>query len=116
MSENDLIKSIITLFDFIVQIDDGGVPLFNKTWSWLNPKAFTGVDFNQKLINLSDETKEILIEIQDNYKMKFLKLVKGYKNILVDVKEVSWVCSTLKMKLRSLFSKKLKYLYLQMSF
>ncbi|MCQ2972290.1 MAG: ATP-dependent helicase [archaeon] len=57
LSSNDLIKSVISFIDFIVQFDDDGVPLYSKDWAWLSPKAFTGEEFDQKLVNLSDETK-----------------------------------------------------------
>ena len=76
LKDRDEIKSIITMIHFIVQSDeDGEVPIrsrFEK--DWLNIKAFTGEKFNQKLCNLSDETKAILSNIQEEYENEVISV------------------------------------------
>ena len=60
----DEIKSILTLFHHLVSDDDPHSHRFNR-WEkdWLNLKAYA----NQVLFNLSDETKEILISLQNKF-------------------------------------------------
>ena len=66
--ERDEIKSILTLIYYIIQDDDEHNPIFNG-WEldWLNLKAFTDENFKQTLVNLSDETKDILNSVQDKF-------------------------------------------------
>lgn len=64
----DEIKSILTLIYQVIQDDDEHSPIFNG-WEldWLNLKAFTDENFKQTLVNLSQETKDILNSVQDKF-------------------------------------------------
>ena len=75
--EIDEIKSILTLLYYIIQDDDEHSPIFNG-WEldWLNLKAFTGENFNQTLVNLSDETKDILNSVHDNFEAEVIATEK----------------------------------------
>lgn len=68
--DKDEIKSILTLIYYIIQNDDEHSPIFNG-WErdWLTLKAFTDDSFKQTLVNLSDETKEILNSVQDQFEI-----------------------------------------------
>ena len=75
--ERPEIKSILTLIYYIIQNDDEHSPIFNG-WErdWLTLKAFTGEKFKQTLVNLSDETKEILNAVQDNFEEEAIAIEK----------------------------------------
>lgn len=75
INTNDLmeqaeIKSILTLFYHLVCDDDPHKHFFNK-WEtdWLNLKAYA----DQVLFELSDETKEILYNLQDEFEAEVVK-------------------------------------------
>lgn len=77
------IKSILTLMAYIIKDENDKPHIFNG-WEleWLNLKAFTGENFPQVLVNLSDETKEILNNAQDEFKANVQDLEKiVYKNM-----------------------------------
>ena len=65
------IKSILTLINHLVQDEDPHNHNFHW-WEleWLNLKAYTGENFKQVLFDLSDETKEILNDLQDEFERK----------------------------------------------
>ena len=62
--ERDEIKSVLTLFYHLISDDDPHKYFFNR-WEveWLNLKAYA----DQILFDLSDETKEILYNLQDDF-------------------------------------------------
>ena len=62
--EKDEIKSVLTLFYHLVSDDNPHKTFFNR-WEkdWLNLKAYA----DQILFKLSDETKKILYDLQDNF-------------------------------------------------
>lgn len=74
--ERDEIKSILTLFFYIIK-NNKNTHIFNR-WQkdWLNLKAFTGANFNQVLVNLSDDTKRILNNLQDKFEQEILDMEK----------------------------------------
>jgi len=66
--DQDEIKSVLTLMHHLVYVDDPDstfVPVLAA--DWLDLKAYTGENFNQVLFDLSDETKEILNRVQDDF-------------------------------------------------
>lgn len=88
LEEQDEIKSILTLIYYLIESEEGRP--FLGTWNkdWLNLKAFTDDKFNQVFVNLSDETKEILFNLQEKYESEALAIdkilrkgVSGYGNI-----------------------------------
>lgn len=82
------IKSILTLYYYIIKNDDeDSAHIFNR-WEkdWLNLKAFTGENFQQVLVNLSDETKEILNNLQDKFEQEVLDTEKIVYNKLTGKK------------------------------
>lgn len=68
------IRSVLTLIHHLV---DESAPNSHKfsSWEldWLNLKAYTGENFKQVLFDLSDETKEIFNNLQDEFETKVLK-------------------------------------------
>lgn len=72
------IKSILNLIHHLVQDEDPHNHKFNR-WEleWLNLKAYTGKNFNQVLFDLSDETKNILNNLQDEFERKVLEEEKN---------------------------------------
>ena len=62
--EKDEIKSVLTLFYHLVSDDNPHKTFFNR-WEkdWLNLRAYA----DQILFKLSDETKKILYDLQDNF-------------------------------------------------
>lgn len=68
--EQDEIKSILTLFYHLVSDDNPHKHFFNK-WEkdWLNLKAYA----DQILFELSDETKDILYNLQDKFEAEVVK-------------------------------------------
>ena len=99
---NDEVKSILTLLFHLVRNNDPHYPVTLKWEEWLNLKAYTGEIFEQKLFNLSDETKSILNNIQDEFEQlvidtrneidpqekpfrKFFKACKGSDEILTEL-------------------------------
>ncbi len=90
------IRSILTLIFHLIQDENPQNHKFYK-WEleWLNLKAFTGENFNQVLFNLSDETKNILNTLQENFEKElfdkekdvYLKIkgekshIKGFRGV-----------------------------------
>ncbi|MBQ9025631.1 MAG: ATP-dependent helicase [Methanobrevibacter sp.] len=68
--EQPEIKSVLTLFYHLISDDDPHKHFFNR-WEadWLNLKAYA----DQILFNLSDETKEILYELQDKFEQQAIE-------------------------------------------
>ena len=72
--EKPEIKSILTLIHHLIDDSDSHSHKFtNWELNWLNLKAYTGEKFNQILFDLSDETKEILNRIQDDFEIKVME-------------------------------------------
>ena len=71
--DNDEVKSILTLLFHLVRSNDPHYHITIKWEEWLNLKAYTGANFNQKLFSLSDETKSILNRIQDEFEELVIK-------------------------------------------
>ena len=81
--EKPEIKSILTLIHHLVDESDTHSHKFTA-WEldWLTLKAYTGDKFNQVLFDLSDETKEILNNVQDDFEIKVMEEEKrAYKKI-----------------------------------
>ena len=93
LAKRDEIKSILTLMFHLVEDDNPHSHILNR-WQkdWLNLKAYTGENFNQVLFNLSDETKTILNNLQDNFE----------EDIKNTEKEVYFEYTGKKSRLRSL--------------
>ena len=68
--EKDEIKSVLTLFYHLVSDDNPHKTFFNR-WEkdWLNLRAYA----DQILFKLSDETKKILYNLQDNFEDEVVK-------------------------------------------
>lgn len=68
--EKDEIKSVLTLFYHLVSDDDPHKTFFNR-WEkdWLNLRAYA----DQILFKLSDETKEILYDLQNKFEDEVIK-------------------------------------------
>ena len=81
--EKPEIKSVLTLIHHIIDDSDSHSHKFTS-WEleWLNLKAYTGEKFNQVLFDLSDETKEILNNVQDDFEIKVMEEEKrAYKKV-----------------------------------
>ena len=61
LKDADEIKSLLTLLHYLVQDDKP------SSFKRVNLKEFTDSQFNQLFVDFSDETKEALEELQDNY-------------------------------------------------
>ena len=80
--DKDEIKSILTLIYYVISEDKDHHIMNSWEKKWLNLKAFTGTDFKMKLCNLSDETKEILFNIQEQYEND---VVAAEKDVSIEV-------------------------------
>lgn len=71
------VKSFLTLINHIIYDEDTKGHIFTS-WEkdWLTLRAFTGEEFPQVLVNLSDETKEILNKVQDDFEQKVIDTEK----------------------------------------
>lgn len=81
--EQPEIRSVLTLIHHLIEDLDPNNPKFSG-WEldWLNLKAYTGENFNQVLFDLSDETKKILNEVQEDFERKVLEEEKrAYQKI-----------------------------------
>lgn len=76
--ENDEVKSVLTLFYYITRKVGHSYGMSRLEREWMNLRAFCGYEFNPKFPKLSEETKEYLTRLQDDYE----------KNILEKEKEV----------------------------
>lgn len=74
--ESDEVKSILTLFYYIVRKLDHSYGMSNLEKEWLNLRAFCGIDFIPKFRKLSVETKRYLMELQENFENDVLKTEK----------------------------------------
>ena len=70
--EKDEVKSILTLLFHLVRSNDPHYHITIRWEKWLNLKAYTGADFEQKLFDLSDKTKAILNRIQDEFEQSVI--------------------------------------------
>lgn len=80
--DKDEIKSILTLIYYVISEDKDHHIMNSWEKKWLNLRAFTGTDFKMKLCNLSDETKEILFNIQEQYEND---VVAAEKDVSIEV-------------------------------
>ena len=80
--DKDEIKSILTLIYYVISEDKDHHIMNSWEKKWLNLKAFTDTDFKMKLCNLSDETKEILFNIQEQYEND---VVAAEKDVSIEV-------------------------------
>ena len=72
--EKPEVKSVLTLIHHLVDDSDPHSHKFtNWELDWLNLKAYTGENFTQVLFDLSDETKRILNEVQDDFEKRVLE-------------------------------------------
>ena len=73
--EKDEIKSILTLFFYLIDDNDPHKHFYNR-WEkdWLNLKAFA----DQILFPLTDETKEILYSLQDEFEAEIVKTENAF--------------------------------------
>lgn len=71
------IKSILTLLHHLIEDEDPDKIILTR-WEkeWLNLKAYTGANFEQKLFDLSDDTKAILNDLQDDYENQVIAAEK----------------------------------------
>lgn len=74
--ESDEVKSILTLFYYIVRKLDHSYGMSNLEKEWLNLRAFCGIDFIPKFRKLAVETKRYLMELQENFENDVLKTEK----------------------------------------
>ena len=76
--EKDEIKSVLTLLHHLIE-DENPDKVILSRWEldWLNLKAYTGANFNQKLFNLSDDTKDILNNLQDEFENQVIAAEKA---------------------------------------
>ena len=81
--DNDEIKSILTLIYYVISEDEDHHIMNSWEKKWLNLKAFTDIDFKMKLCNLSDETKKILFNVQEQYEND---IVAAEKDVSLEVK------------------------------
>lgn len=73
--QKDEIKSILTLMYHLVH-DESPHNFFMDSWTldWLNLKAYSGANFNQILFDLSEDTKRILNDLQDEFEKDVMNL------------------------------------------
>ena len=100
--EKPEIKSILTLLFHLIRNNDPHYHITISWEKWLNLKAYTGADFEQKLFDLSDSTKRILNKIQEDFEQlvidtrneidpqdkpfdDFLKASQGHDDILKEL-------------------------------
>ncbi|WP_299523521.1 ATP-dependent DNA helicase [uncultured Methanobrevibacter sp.] len=74
--ESDEVKSVLTLFYYITRKIDHSYGMSRLEREWMNFRAFCGYDFKPKFLNLSNDTKEYLAELQDNYEETILEKEK----------------------------------------
>ena len=81
--QKDEIKSILTLMYHLIH-DDSSHNFIMDSWTldWLNLKAFTGANFNQVLFELSEDTKRILNNLQDEFEKNVINMEKIVYNEL----------------------------------
>ncbi|MCL2116272.1 MAG: ATP-dependent helicase, partial [Methanobrevibacter sp.] len=75
--DTDEIKSILTLFYYLVQDDDN--PHISFAWErdWLNLDAYSSKTFDSlKFFNLSNETREILSKKEEEYREELLNTAR----------------------------------------
>ena len=77
LKDSEELKYILTLMYHLIQEDD---PYYTfvpgETWDWLNLKTLTGANDNKVLFELSDNTKEILNRLQEDYEKEVIAMDK----------------------------------------
>ncbi|MDR3222406.1 MAG: UvrD-helicase domain-containing protein [Methanobrevibacter sp.] len=82
--EKDEIKSILLLFYYLIENDEK--PYIMNKWEvkWLNISGFASESFN--MINLSEQTRNILLELENKYKNKVIEVEKEVYEELIGKK------------------------------
>ena len=77
LKNSEELKYILTLMYHLIQ-DDNPYYTFvpSETWDWLNLKTLTGANDNKVLFELSDDTKEILNRLQEDYEKEVISMDK----------------------------------------
>ena len=77
LKDSEELKYILTLMYHLIQDDD---PYYTfvpgETWDWLNLKTLTGANNNKVLFELSDNTKQILNKLQEDYEKEVIDMDK----------------------------------------
>lgn len=72
--EKPEVKSLLTLYYHLIRDDNPHSHIFNRWESdWLNLKAYTGENFKQKFIDLSEDTKDKLNNIEEEFEENAVK-------------------------------------------
>ena len=75
--EKDEIKSILLLFYYLVEKDEKAYIMNKWESQWLNLSGFSSEAFNAlRMINLSESTRNILLELENRYKNKVIETEK----------------------------------------
>ena len=75
--KKDEIRSILTLMYHLVQDENPHNHIMDQwTSDWLNLKAYTGANFNQVLFDLSEDTKKILDDLEEEFRQKVIDTEK----------------------------------------
>jgi DNA helicase-2/ATP-dependent DNA helicase PcrA len=75
--EKDEIKSILLLFYYLIENDENHYIMNKWEFQWLNISGFASDAFNSlKMINLSENTRHILLKLENEYKNKVLETEK----------------------------------------
>ena len=111
LKDNEELKYVLTLMYHLIQDDD---PYYTfvpgDTAEWLNLKTLTGAnDGNKVLFELSDETKEILNKLQDDFEKEVIAMDKigcseneGWGN---GIKKYKGIFTKLKKRQKEVFSR-----------
>lgn len=77
LKDSEELKYLLTLMYHLIQDDD---PYYTfvpgETWDWLNLKTLTGANDNKVLFELSEDTKEILNRLQEDYEKEVIDMDK----------------------------------------
>ena len=77
LKDNEELKYILTLMYHLIQEDDPYYEFVHRdTAEWLNLKTLTGANDNNVLFELSDDTKEILNKLQDDFESEVIAMDK----------------------------------------
>lgn len=89
--KRDEIKSILTLMYHLIQDENPHNHIMDKwTSDWLNLKAYTGANFNQVLFDLSEDTKNILNKLQEDFEQKVIDTEKEVYKDFTGKKSGKW--------------------------
>ena len=75
--EKDEIKSLLLLFYYLIENDEKPYILNKWEFEWMNISGFASAAFNAlKIINLSENTRNVLLELEKRYKEKVMETEK----------------------------------------